>query len=130
MRCTSNRHSTIIAASIFGAIGLSSLSSAASAAEYGAMAYDSGAGLVGSSWHASTLAAANAAALQACKSAGCKVVIEIGPGMCGALATAPNPTGWGSASRGKRSDADLSAMEVCQHYNAGQCKVQVSDCNK
>jgi hypothetical protein len=124
------RRSMLIVTSIAGLASLASFSTAASAAEYGAMAYDSGAGMVGSSWHAATLAAANAAALQACKSAGCKIVIEIGPGMCGALATASNPTGWGSASRGKRSDADLSAMEVCQRYNSGQCKVQVSDCNK
>ncbi len=94
------------------------------------MAYDTGTGHIGSSWHGGTLAIANAAALKACNSSGCKIVIEIGPGMCGALATAANPTGWGAASRGSRSNADLGAMEVCQHYNAGQCTVQVSDCNK
>jgi Domain of unknown function (DUF4189) len=130
MRCISIRHSISIVSGVIGMASVAAFSTAASAAEYGAMAYDVGSGMVGSSWHAPTLAAANAVALQTCKTAGCKIIIEIGPGMCGALATAPNPTGWGSASRGKRSDADLSAMEVCQHYNAGQCKVQVSDCNK
>ena len=73
---------------------------------------------------------ANAAALSACNTADCKIVIEIGPGLCGALATAPNPTGWGTSSRGTRGDAELGAMEVCQHYNVGQCKVQASDCNQ
>jgi len=94
------------------------------------VAYDVGTGHIGSSWHGASLAIANAAALHACNTAGCKIVIEIGPGLCGALATAPNPTGWGASSRGARGDAELGAMEICQHYNAGQCKVQVSDCNQ
>jgi Domain of unknown function (DUF4189) len=124
------RHSMLIVSGVIGLGGVASYPTVASAAEYGAMAYDVGAGRIGSSWHGASLAIANAAALNACNSAGCKIVIEIGPGLCGALATAPNPTGWGAASRGTRGDAELGAMEVCQHYNLGQCKVQASDCNQ
>jgi Domain of unknown function (DUF4189) len=130
MRHSLIRHSRLIVSGIIGLCSFASFPTAASAAEYGAMAYDIGTGRIGSSWHGASLAIANAAALQACNTAGCKIVIEIGPGLCGSLATAPNPTGWGASSRGTRGDAELGAMEVCQHYNVGQCKVQASDCNQ
>jgi hypothetical protein len=130
MRHSLIRHSMLIVSGIIGLGSFASYPTAASAAEYGAMAYDIGTGRIGSSWHAASLAIANAAALSACNTFDCKIVIEIGPGLCGALATAPNPTGWGTSSRGTRGDAELGAMEVCQHYNVGQCKVQASDCNQ
>jgi Domain of unknown function (DUF4189) len=124
------RFSVLIVSTVSASAILGVYPTAASAAEWGAIAYDSGSGKIGYSWHAGSLSAANTGALKACTTAGCKIVIEIGPGLCGALATAVNPTGWGAASRGTRSTAELSAMEVCQHYNAGQCTVQASDCNK
>jgi len=66
---------------------------AASAAEYEAIAYDTSSLKWGDSWHAATLAQANTMAMNQRAAANCKIVMEIGPGLCGALATAPNPTG-------------------------------------
>jgi len=125
------RSAALIVAAFLGFALAASYPVNASAAEYGAIAYDSNAGKIGWSWHAPTIAAANTAAFNACGgSAGCKVVIEIGPGLCGALATGQNPAVWGAASRNTRDAAALGAMEDCQKANRGQCKVQGSDCNK
>jgi len=118
---------------VLGAAGLlvPAFSIAASDAEYGAIAYDAGTGRFGYSWHLATAAVANSQALNECGTRGCKIVIEIGPGQCGALATmATDRTGWGAASRNTRDAASLAAMQDCQKANPGQCKVQVIDCNK
>ena len=125
--------SALVLSFVLGAAGslVPALSIAASAAEYGAIAYDAGTGRFGYSWHGATAAVANNVALNGCASAGCKIVIEIGPGLCGALATmATNSRGWGAASRSTRDAASLGAMEDCQKANPGQCKVQVNDCNQ
>jgi hypothetical protein len=119
-----------VASGIIGLASLLALSVPAFAAEYGAIAYDTGTGKMGWTWHGPSVAQANAGAISACVTAGCKVVIEIGSGMCGALATTPNGKGWGAASRSTRDAAQLGAMEDCQKANTGQCKVQTSDCNQ
>ena len=125
------RSAILIAASILGLGIFASYPRAASAQEYGAIAYDTGTGRWGDSWHGATVKVANSQALNACGTAGCKIVIEIGPGLCGALATmATNSRGWGAASRNTRDAAKLGAMEDCQKANPGQCTVQVTDCNK
>jgi hypothetical protein len=124
------RRSTLIAAGLLAFGALAAQPVAASAAEYGAIAYDVASGHIGYSWHGPTVANANAAALSACGMTGCRIVIEIGPGLCGALATAPNPAGWGAASRSTRADAELGAMADCQRVNYGVCRVQSSDCNQ
>jgi hypothetical protein len=124
------RASAIVAAGLVSLAITAAQPTAASAAEYGAIACDTSSLKWGDSWHAATLAQANTLAMNECATAGCKIVIEIGPGLCGSLATAPNPAGWGAASRGTRAAAELGAMENCQNANAGQCKVQASDCNQ
>ena len=123
------RRTHFVASGIVGLATLLTLSAPAFAAEYGAIAYDTGTGRMGWSWHGPSVGQANAAAISSCATAGCKTVIEIGPTMCGALATTPNGKGWGAASRSTRAAAELGAMENCQKANAGQCKVQTSDCN-
>jgi hypothetical protein len=124
------RRSLLIAAGLASFGVFASYATVASAAEYGAIAYDGGTGRWGDSWHYASVAAANGRALSECATGRCKIVIEIGPGQCGALATAPNPTGWGAATRGSRAASELGAMQACQNANSGQCKVVMSDCNK
>jgi hypothetical protein len=99
-------------------------------AQYGAIAYDSANCAWGDSWNYASQAAASARALADCKGAACKVVAPIGPNMCAALATTANCKGWGWASRSTRDAASLGAMQECQKYNAGQCTLKVSDCNR
>jgi hypothetical protein len=99
-------------------------------AQYGAIAYDSANCAWGDSWNYANQAAASARALADCKGAGCKVVAPIGPNFCAALATTANCKGWGWASRSTRDAASLGAMQECQKYNAGQCTLKVSDCNR
>jgi hypothetical protein len=123
------RRMHFVASGIVGLATLLTLSAPAFAAEYGAIAYDTGTGRMGWSWHGPSVGQANAAAMSSCATGGCKTVIEIGPGMCGALATTPNGKGWGAASRNNRAAAELGAMQDCQKANTGQCKIQTSDCN-
>jgi len=119
----------LLSAGLFG-LGIAAAPTLASAAEWGAIAYDTGSGHIGYSWHGTGVEVAKAAALKACGTAGCTIVIDIGPGLCGALATAPNPTGWGAASRSTRANAELGAIADCEKVNRGACKIQVSDCNQ
>jgi hypothetical protein len=99
-------------------------------AQYGAIAYDSANCAWGDSWNYPNQAAANTRALADCKGVGCKIVAPIGPHLCAALATTGNCKGWGWASRSTRDAASLGAMQECQKYNAGQCTLKVSDCNR
>jgi hypothetical protein len=99
-------------------------------AQSGAIAYDQNNCAWGDSWNAANQALANAAALGACKYGSCQVLAQIGPNQCGALAATPNCKGWGWATRPNRADSELGAMQECQKYNAGQCTVRVSDCNR
>jgi len=99
-------------------------------AQSGAIAYDSANCAWGDSWNFPNQEAANARALAGCRGAACRVVAPIGPHLCGALAATANCRGWGWATRPTRDAAALGAMEECQHYNAGQCTVRVSDCNR
>src|ERR1700691_536640 len=118
MRCTQ-----FVAGGIIGLATLLALSPSAFAAEYGAIAYDTGTGHMGWTWHAPSSTQADAGAITACATAGCKAVIEIGAGMCGALATTPDGKGWGAASRSNSDAAKLGAMQDCQKANTGQCTV-------
>jgi hypothetical protein len=99
-------------------------------AQYGAIAYDSANCAWGDSWNYPNQEAANTRALADCKGPGCRVVAKIGPHFCAALAATANCKGWGWASRPTRDAAALGAMQECQHYNAGQCAVRASDCNR
>jgi len=99
-------------------------------AQLGAIAYDGHNCAWGDSWNYGSRAEANAKALLECKRPGCRVVTEIGPHQCGALATTGDCHGWGWATRPTRDAASLGAMMECQKYNAGQCAVQLSDCDR
>src|SRR5580698_6517208 len=70
----SMRRTNFIASGIIGCATLLALSAPAFAAEYGAIAYDTGSGRMGWSWHGPSVAQANTSALSACASAGCKTV--------------------------------------------------------
>jgi hypothetical protein len=99
-------------------------------ADFGAIAYDQRNCAVGRSWHFDNPHRAADTALAECGHPGCKVVLEVGPGQCGAIAITPNCHGYGWATRPTRDAAQLSAMTECQHYNAGQCSVRTVDCNR
>jgi hypothetical protein len=99
-------------------------------ADFGAIAYDQRNCAVGRSWHFDNPRRAADTALAECGHPGCKVVLEVGPGQCGAIAITPNCHGFGWATRPSRDAAQLSAMMECQHSNAGQCSVRTVDCNR
>lgn len=99
-------------------------------ADFGAIAYDQRNCAVGRSWHYDNPRRAAEKALEECGHGGCQVVLEVGPGQCGALAITDNCHGYGWAKRESRDAAKLSAMENCQRRNAGQCNVRTVDCNR
>ena len=69
------RASAIVAAGLVSLAISAAQPTAASAAEYGAIAYDTSSPKWGDSWHAATLAEANTLAMNECATAGCKIVI-------------------------------------------------------
>jgi len=99
-------------------------------AQQGAIAYDQNNCAWGASWNYADQAQAQAKAMAECNHAGCRVLAQIGPNQCGALAATPNCKGWGWATRPTRAAAELGAMEECQGANSGQCTVRVSDCDR
>jgi hypothetical protein len=98
-------------------------------AQQGAIAYDRANCAWGDSWNFGNSAAADAAAMAKCNHPGCQLMTQIGPHQCGALASTPNCSGYGWATRPNRAAAELGAMQQCQGYNAGQCILRLSDCN-
>jgi hypothetical protein len=110
---------------------IGSLASALPAlADFGAIAWDERNCAVGRSWHYDSPRQAAERALAECGHAGCRVVLEVGSGQCGALAVTPNCHGYGWARRESRDAARYSAMVNCQNYNAGQCSIRTVDCNR
>lgn len=99
-------------------------------ADFGAIAYDQHNCAVGRSWHYESPRRAAEMALSECGHPGCQVILEVGPGQCGAIAITDNCHGYGWAKRESRDAARFAAMENCQHYNAGQCTVRTVDCNR
>jgi hypothetical protein len=92
---------------------------------------------VGTAWNRSSREDAESEALAQCRSrAGpgaaskCKIVHSVGDA-CAALAWTPTGTGWGSAVRPTRSEAESAAMETCRGYNnrRGRCVPSGSWCN-
>jgi hypothetical protein len=107
------------------------LASAAPAfADFGAIAYDQHNCAFGRSWHYESPRHAADVAIAECNHPGCKVVLEVGSGQCGALAITNDCHGYGWSTRPSRDAARLGALESCQRYNAGQCTVKVVDCNR
>jgi hypothetical protein len=99
-------------------------------ADFGAIAYDEHNCAVGRSWHYETPRRAADVALAECSHPGCRVVLEVGPAQCGAIAITNDCHGFGWAKRDNRDAAQLSALQNCQHYNAGQCTIKTVDCNR
>ena len=116
------------------AIAAAALASCAAAhpalAQYGAIAYDTTNCAWGDSWNYANQAEANAKAIAECKHPGCRVVAQIGPHQCGALAATADCHGWGWFRGPSRDGASLGAMKECQKYNAGQCTVKSNDCDR
>ena len=99
-------------------------------AEYGAFAYDAATGKYGDSWNERDQRAADQAALKGCRSDNCKVVFQVGPRHCGAIAMTENGKIWGGADRDARDAAKLAALENCQKRTKEQCIVRANECNR
>jgi len=123
MRCA-----TIIAAG-FSAL-LVTAAAAPALAGYGAVAFDEKTAKYGFGWNEDTQKRADEAALQACNSEACKVVIPVPPRRCAALATGEKGTAWGGSVDAARDKAKLRALENCQKHTSGKCVLRGSDCNR
>ena len=99
-------------------------------AEFGAIAYDSKTGRSGWSVHEPSAQRAAEVAISACGASDCKVVIKIGPKMCGALAGIEGSKPVGASERRDRDAARLAALDDCRKVNKGECVIRFSDCNR
>jgi clan AA aspartic protease (TIGR02281 family) len=99
-------------------------------AKYGAFAHDGQSGRFGLSWNQDAPSGADEAALKGCVSDNCKVVFRTGPHQCGAIALTEDGKVWGGASRAKRDEAELAALQNCQKRIPGQCKLRGAECNR
>jgi clan AA aspartic protease (TIGR02281 family) len=104
--------------------------SARGGAKYGAFAHDNQTGRFGLSWNQSAPTGADEAALKGCASESCKVVFRTGPHQCGAIAMTEDGKVWGGATRAKRDEAELAALQNCQKRISGQCKLRGAECNR
>jgi hypothetical protein len=120
------RQTGIFAVALIGMLAIA----APAFAEYGAFALDSTTGKYGFSWNERDQHAADAAALKGCKSDSCKVVFQVGPKHCGAIATTENGKIWGGADRDERDAAKLAALENCQKRTKEQCVIRGNECNR
>ncbi len=123
------RRAKIIAAG-FAAL-LATVAAAPAFAGDGAFALDESAHKFGYSLNQPDQQHADQLALKNCKSANCKIVFPVGPGLCGALATSEKQgsTAWGGAAKPTRDAAVLAATNDCKKHTSGQCKVRASGCN-
>lgn len=120
----------LIAAGIAVA-GMMTIGAAPASAGYGAIAFDEATGRYGFAWNEKTAHEAEQIAVKDCKTAGCKVVIPVGPRECAALASSEGgKIAWGGAKRPARDAAKLGALENCQKRSAGKCEIRGSECNK
>jgi hypothetical protein len=122
------RRATIIAA-CFSAL-LVSVAAAPAFAGYGAVAFDEKSAKYGFGWNEDTQKRADEAAIQACNSEACKVVIPVPPRRCAALATGEKGNAWGGHVDMSRDAAKLRALENCQKHTSGKCVLRGSDCNR
>jgi clan AA aspartic protease (TIGR02281 family) len=99
-------------------------------AKYGAFAHDERSGRFGLSWNQAAPSGADEAALKGCASDSCKVVFRTGPRQCGAIALTEDGKVWGGATRAKRDEAELAALQNCQKRIPGQCKLRGAECNR
>jgi hypothetical protein len=122
------RRATIIAA-CFSAL-LVTVAAAPAFAGYGAVAFDEKTAKYGFGWNEDTQKRADEAAMQACNSEACKVVIPVPPRKCAAFATGEKGNAWGGGVDGARDRAKLRALENCQKRTSGKCVIRGSDCNR
>jgi len=100
-------------------------------AEFGALARDDSTSKFGLSSNEETQKKADEVAVKECGSDNCKIVFQMSPKECGAIATAESSgTAWGAGKKSSKAGAELQAMQNCQKRTKGQCKVQTSECNK
>lgn len=122
------RRATLAAAGLL-ALALTQLTAIHAFAQYGAIAWDRETGKYGASWNQDTPKRAEEVALGECGATGCKVVRQIGPRLCGALALSGDGKMAGAAFRKDRDAARVAALRACPR-KAGECAVRVTDCNK
>ena len=106
------------------------LAVANSAFAWGALAIDSNQGTAyGVSYDYTTMAAANARAIQEC-GAGCRVVRNFEKG-CGAYAadqaSGGVANGWGTGAT--ESEAKATALSLCNQYGGKECIIRAWSCN-
>jgi hypothetical protein len=99
-------------------------------AQFGAIAYDGKTGRWGMSLNKPTPKAALASALHDCGASDCRIIIRLRPRLCGAVASAGTPKGFGASARPSLDQARLAALADCKKANAGECVVKASSCNK
>jgi len=99
-------------------------------AEYGAIAYDGKTGRSGWAVHEPSAPRAAEKAISECGGSDCKVVVKIGPRMCGALARIEGQKHVGAAERPDRDAARLAALNDCKKPNLGECVVKFNECNR
>ncbi len=114
----------------FSALLVLGLAAAPAFAGYGAVAFDGKTAKYGFAWNEDTQKRADEAALQACNSADCKVVMPVPPRRCAALATRSRGSTWGGNVGASLDTAKLHALEVCQKHTSGKCVLRGSDCNR
>jgi hypothetical protein len=71
---------------------------------------------------------ANSESLKLCGES-CVVVLEFGPGKCGALARSEAAPVFGWATGNDKPDTSIAALIQCQNKHALDCKIQLSECN-
>jgi hypothetical protein len=100
-------------------------------AGYGAIAWDKETGKRGSSWNQPTPQKAAEAAVSECGTSGCRVIMRTVAKQCAAMATtADGKSSVGASARKTQDAARLAALSDCRKRGAGECVVQVSDCNR
>jgi hypothetical protein len=98
-------------------------------ADFGAIAFEAKTGKRGWSIREPTPQRADAAALKACGSGDCKVVLRIAPKRCVAVAGIQGNTIMGAAARPARDAAINAALADCRKRASADCVIQFSDCN-
>jgi hypothetical protein len=99
-------------------------------AQFGAVAYNGKTGRWGMSINKPTPQAALASARRGCGSGDCRIVIRLRPRLCGAVASAGTPKGFGASARPSLDQARTAALADCKKANAGECVVKASACNR
>jgi len=101
------------------------------AAGGGAIAWDRETGKYGASWNQPTPKRAAEASISQCGASGCKVVLNVRPKMCAALAVSGDSKKAGAAVRKDLDTARTAALASCQkNKGATDCAVKAADCNK